>query len=344
MKAFLLESPGKAALREVPSPKPGPGEVLVRVAACGICHTDLHYLDHGVSTFKTPVVLGHEISGTVAGCGAGVSQFREGERILLPAVFSCGGCRNCRRGRENICTQMRMLGNHLDGGFAEYVVAPAKDCFRVPSEIPLAEACLIGDALSTPYHAVKHRARVGVGDVVAVFGCGGVGINAVQFSALAGARVIAVDIDDRKLDLARQLGASDVLDPKSVERVDKELKKKTGGGVDIALEAIGKPETIRAAYESLRPGGRLCVIGYSAEAVTLPFSKLMFYELEVVGSLGCPSVDYPDLIELVRTNRVQLKALVTGRYALDDIEQGFNALREGKGLRGIVVPDQAAIH
>jgi len=223
-------------------------------------------------------------------------------------------------------------------------VAPAKDCFRVPSEIPLAEACLIGDALSTPYHAVKHRARVGVGDVVAVFGCGGVGINAVQFSALAGARVIAVDIDDRKLDLARQLGASDVLDPKSVERVDKELKKKTGGGVDIALEAIGKPETIRAAYESLRPGGRLCVIGYSAEAVTLPFSKLMFYELEVVGSLGCPSVDYPDLIELVRTNRVQLKALVTGRYALDDIEQGFNALREGKGLRGIVVPDQAAIH
>jgi len=173
MKALLLESPGKAQLREVASPEPGRGEILVRVTACGVCHTDLHYLDHGVPTFKSPVILGHEVSGTVAGCGAEVEKFREGDRVLLPAVFTCGACRMCRTGRENICQQMKMLGNHLDGGFAEYVVAPAKDCFALPAEIPLAEGCLIGDALTTPYHAVKHRARVQLGDVVAVFGCGG---------------------------------------------------------------------------------------------------------------------------------------------------------------------------
>jgi 6-hydroxycyclohex-1-ene-1-carbonyl-CoA dehydrogenase len=341
MRALLLELPGKVSLQEVGQPRPGRGEILVRVAACGVCHTDLHYIDHGVPTFKSPVILGHEISGTVAGCGPEVAKFREGDRVLLPAVFTCGGCRHCRTGRENICEQMKMLGNHLDGGFAEYVVAPAKDCFSLPPEIPLAEACLIGDALSTPYHAVKHRARVGVGDVVAVFGCGGVGINAVQFAALAGAHVIAVDLDADKLAGARRFGARDTLNPRAVERVDKELKKRTAGGVDIAIEAIGKPETIRAAYDSLRTGGRLCVIGYSAEAVSLPFSKLMFFELEVVGSLGCRPADFPVLIELVRAGRVQLVPLVTGRYPLEEIEQAFNALRQGKGLRGIVLPGNA---
>ncbi len=342
MKAAVLYPGSQLKLSDVPVPEPATGEILVRVAACGICHTDLHYIDHGVSTFKSPVILGHEVSGTVAELGPGVTQFREGDRVLLPAVFTCGGCRACRTGRENICERMRMLGNHVDGAYAEYVVAPAKDCFPLPAEIPLAEACLIGDALSTPYHAVKHRAKVRLGEAVAIFGCGGVGINAVQFAALAGAHVIAVDVDDRKLELARQFGAHDTLNSRAVERVDKELKKRAGGGVDVAMEVIGKPETLRAAYDSVRPGGRICVVGYCAEAVTLPFSKLMFFELEVVGSLGCRPSDYPELIELVRAGRVKLQPLVTGRYALDDIFAGLDALRQGKGLRGIVLPNGVA--
>jgi 6-hydroxycyclohex-1-ene-1-carbonyl-CoA dehydrogenase len=344
MKAAVLHPGGRLELSEVSRPQPAAGEVLVRVAACGICHTDLHYIDHGVATFKSPVILGHEVSGTVAGLGAGVTRFREGERVLLPAVLTCGTCRTCRTGRENICEHMRMLGNHVDGAYAEYVVAPAKDCFALPVEIPLEEACLIGDAMSTPYHAVKHRAKVRMGETVAVFGCGGVGVNAVQFAALAGANVIAVDIDDRKLELARRFGAHDTLNPRAVERVDKELKRRTAGGVDIALEVIGKAETQRAAYDSLRPGGRLCVVGYSAEPVTLAFSKMMFFELEVVGSLGCRPADYPELIELVRAGRVKLGPLVTGRYALDDIFAGFDALRRGEGLRGIVLPNGRDSH
>lgn len=340
MQALLLERPGQVSLQDIPIPSPSRGEILVRVAACGICHTDLHYIDHGVATFKSPVVLGHEISGTVVACGAEVSKFREGDRVLLPAVFTCGVCRNCRTGRENVCEQMKMLGNHLDGGFAEYVVAPAKDSIPLPPEIPLLEACLIGDALSTPYHAVKHRARVRMGETVAVFGCGGVGMNAVQFAAVAGARVIAVDIDAGKLELARQLGAHDTLNPREFDRLDKEVKKRTQGGLDVALEAIGKPETIRAAYDSLRLGGRLCVIGYCAEPVTLSFSKMMFFELEVIGSLGCRPADYPEVIELVRTGRVKLEPLVTGRYSLRGIFQGLDALRRGEGLRGIVLSGQ----
>lgn len=343
MRALLLERPGKVTLQEVPQPQPGRGELLVRVAGCGICHTDLHYIDHGVATFKSPVILGHEISGRVAACGPEVSKFQVGDRVLLPAVFTCGNCRNCRTGRENICERMKMLGNHLDGGFAEYVVAPAKDCFALPADLPLAEACLIGDAMSTPYHAVKHRAQVRVGDTVAIFGCGGVGINAVQFAALAGGHVIAVDLDDHKLELARQFGAHDVINARTTERVGKELKKRTGGGVDVALEVIGKPETLCAAYDSLRPGGRLCVVGYSVEPVTLPFSKMMFFELEVIGSLGCRPSDYPELIALVRTGRVKLGPLVTSRYSLDHIFQGFDALRRSDGLRGIVLPNENGV-
>ena len=338
MKAAVLHPGGQLRLDEIAVPQPGPGEILVRVAACGICHTDLHYIDHGVATFKAPVVLGHEVSGTIAALGPGVTRVREGDRVLLPAVFTCGDCRACRTGRENICEKMRMLGNHVDGAYAEYVLAPARECFSLPAEIPLADACLIGDALSTPYHAVKHRARVRIGETVAVFGCGGVGINAVQFAALAGGQVIAVDIDDRKLEVARQFGASGTLNSRSFERVDKELKKRTGGGVDLAIEVIGKPETIRAAYDSLRPGGRLCVVGYCSAPVEIPFSKMMFYELAVIGSLGCRPADLPELIELVRSGRVKLRELVTARYALEEIYAGLDALRRGHGLRGIVLP------
>ena len=338
MKAAVLHAGGRLQLDDVAVLQPGPGEVLIRVAACGICHTDLHYIDHGVPTFKTPVVLGHEVSGSVAALGPEVTRLREGDRVLLPAVFTCGACRACRTGRENICEKMRMLGNHVDGAYAEYVIAPTRECFLLPPEIPLAEACLIGDALSTPYHAVKHRAKVRMGETVAIFGCGGVGINAVQFAALAGGQVIAVDIDDRKLELARQFGAAETLNPRSVERVDKELKKRTAGGVDLAMEVIGKPETIRAAYDSLRPGGRLCVVGYCAEPVQMAFSKMMFYELSVIGSLGCRPADLPELVELVRRGRVKLRELVTARYALEEIFDGLDALRRGDGLRGIVIP------
>jgi 6-hydroxycyclohex-1-ene-1-carbonyl-CoA dehydrogenase len=339
MKAAVLYEAGQLRLEEVPRPEPGPGEILVQVAACGICHTDLHYIDHGVATFKSPVILGHEISGTVAVCGPGVAAFAPGDAVLLPAVLTCGSCRACRTGRENICERMRMLGNHIDGGYAEYVAAPARDCFHLPPEIPLAEACLIGDALTTPYHAVKYRARVRLGESVAVFGCGGIGSGAVQFAALAGARVIAVDLDERKRALARELGAAETLDPRATERVDKEIKKRTGGGVDVAIEAIGRPETIRAAYDAVRPGGRLCVVGYAAEPVTLALSKLMFFELEVVGSLGCRPVDYPEVIEMVRRGRVRLAPLVSGRYKLDELDAGLEALRQGKALRGIVLPN-----
>ena len=343
MKAAVFHGPNRPlALEEGPRPRPGVGEVLVQVAACGVCHTDLHYIDHGVKTFMPPpLILGHEAAGVVAELGpeapAGPRR-TVGERVLLPAVLPCGACEACRRGRENICENLRMFGNNIPGAYAEYVVAPAKDCIPMPEDVPLEEGCIIADAISTPYHAVRNRGRVRAGDTVAVFGCGGLGMNVVQCAVASGATVIAVDVNDAKLGTARFLGASALINPRSAGRVDKEIKKLTNGGVDVAFECIGKPQTLRTAFDSVRRGGRLVVVGYCAEEVPLPVAKLMYYEIEVVGSLGCPPVEYPRLIELVRRGRLQLAPMVTAKMPLEDINDAFDLLRRGEGLRSIVLP------
>jgi 6-hydroxycyclohex-1-ene-1-carbonyl-CoA dehydrogenase len=325
---------------DVPTPDPGPGEARVRVAACGVCHTDLHYVDHGTPTFrKPPLVLGHEAAGTIDALGPGVEGWREGERVLLPAVLTCGDCYYCRSGRENICANMRMLGNHVDGAYAEYLVAPARELLRLPEEIPLDLGCVIADALSTPFHAVKNRARVRPGDTVAVFGTGGVGLNLVQLAAAAGARVIAVDARRERLELARRLGAVETVEVEPAgEPAERRIRALTGGGVDIAFEAVGKAATLEAAFGSLHRGGRLCVVGFSPDTPAWPASKIMFHELEVVGSLGCRPVDYPPLIAMVAAGRLQLEPLVTGRFPLEQVNVALDACREGRGVRNVVLP------
>jgi 6-hydroxycyclohex-1-ene-1-carbonyl-CoA dehydrogenase len=331
----------KSGLRieAVPTPKPGPNDALIKVAACGVCHTDLHYLEHGVPTFKKPpIILGHEASGVIEAVGTAVSNVRIGQRVLIPAVLTCGHCAFCRAGRENICAHMTMVGNHIDGAYAEYVCVPAKDLLELPTTIPLAEASIIADATSTPYHAVKNRACVRPGDTVVVFGCGGVGINAVQLAAAAGAYVIAVDINDRKLIWAKEFGAAQAINASKVDRVSKEIKKLTGGGADIALEVIGNPKTIEEAFESVRVGGRLCVVGYTHEAVSLIAGKIMFKEIEIVGSLGCRPADYVPLIRMVEQGRVDVRRQVTHRFRLEEIAKAFEVMKEGVSLRSIVTP------
>lgn len=338
MKAAVFYGPNQPLkIEEVPTPEPGPGQLLIKTAACGVCHTDLHYIDHGVPTFKKPpLILGHEPSGTVAALGANVSSFKEGDKVLLPAVLTCGQCAFCRTGRENICLSMVMFGNNIDGAYAEYVLAPAKDTFHLPNEIPLQEGSIIADAISTPFHAIKNRAEVKPGDSVVVLGCGGVGINLVQVAAAVGGFVIAVDISSEKLNWARKLGADVTINPKEDEQWTKTVRKLTGGGADIAIEAIGNPSTIETAFASLRAGGRLVVLGYTHKDISLNAGKIMYREMEIVGSLGCRPVDYPKLIELCRMGKIKVKDLVTSRFTLDQINDAFDVLRKGEGLRSII--------
>lgn len=340
MKAAVFYA-AKEPLRveEVPTPEPGPGEMLVKVAACGLCHTDLHYTDHGVPTFKKPpLILGHEVSGSVAGLGSGVNGWQEGDRVLLPAVYGCGRCAMCRTGRENVCESMVMFGNNVNGGYAEYMLAPAKDVLALPNEIPLVEGAIIADATTTPYHAVVNRGKVQPGDTVVVFGCGGIGLNVVQVAAAVGANVIAVDIVDEKLNWAKELGAQATINSANMERVDKEIRKLTGGGADIGFECIGNPVVQGQTFNSLRTGGRFVVVGFASKPMQLNSGKVMYREMEIIGSLGCRAVDYPRVLDLARLGKIKVKELVTARFALDDINEGLDVLRAGTGIRSVVIP------
>ncbi len=330
LKAAIFHGPKlDLTIEDVNIPKIGEGDALVRTAACGICATDLHYL-HGTPTFKKPpMILGHEISGTIEETSGDVDGFAKGDRILVPAVLSCGTCANCRQGRDNICENMNMVGNHIDGGFAEYLKVPSKMLFKLPKELPLEESAIISDAVSTPFHAVKNRGGVRAGDWVAIFGCGGVGINAVQSAVALGATVIAVDIEDRKLDLAKKLGATFALNSKDPD-LTKNIRKLTGGGgVDIAFEVVGKPAVLDMAFSSVKQGGTLVSVGYCEENWDFRVNRVMFREMSVIGSLGSRLAEYPRIIEMVRRGQIKLEPVISQKLHLESINEGLARLESG---------------
>jgi alcohol dehydrogenase, propanol-preferring len=200
------------------------------------------------------------------------------------------------------------------------------------------EGSIIADAVTTPYHAVVRRGRVTPGDWVAVFGCGGVGLSLVQIASAVGGRVIAVDVKDAKLETARRFGATAVFNPATTKKLDKEIRALSGGGVDVAFEAVGKAVTQEAALNSLTTGGRLVLVGYSPETLPLNAGRVMFREIEVLGSLGCRPVDYPRAIEMVRQGHVRLMDLVTHRFPLERISEALDTLRGGDAIRVVVTP------
>ena len=330
MRAAVFHGPKQPlTIEEVPTPQAAHGEVLLKVAACGLCRTDLHYL-HGTPTFKPPpLILGHEISGTVTAVGPGVESFKAGDKALVPPVFSCGHCAFCRAGRGTLCANQVMVGNHRDGGFAEFIAVPANQIFPFPPTVPLVEGCVISDAISTPYHAVVNRGEVRPGNTVAVFGCGGVGIGAIHIASLLGATVIAVDVIPGKLEIARRFGAAEAIDASKEADVPKAIRKLTGGGVDVAMEVIGNPKTIEQAFNAVRWGGRVVVVGYSDQNVTLSAGRPMYREIEVKGSLGCPLQDFPKLLELVRGGRLRAAEFVTHKFPLERVNEGLALLEKG---------------
>ncbi|MFX0084833.1 MAG: zinc-binding dehydrogenase [Candidatus Hodarchaeota archaeon] len=317
------------------------GQVIIDITACGVCHTDLGFLDHGVPTGKEPpLILGHEMSGVVKKTSDDVKSFKQGDHVLIPAVISCGTCFHCRIGRENICSNQTFFGSNVDGGFAEQIMVPAKDIFHLPTEIPLEEGCIIADAISTPYHAVKNRGQVRPGDWAVVIGCGGIGLNIVQNIKVAGGLPIAVDIVPEKLEIAKKLGAVETISAKEMDErgIVGAIRKLTSGGADIAFEAIGNPATFKQAFNSLRTGGRLVAVGYSPKRWDgFDIGRVMFREMELVGSLGCRTVDYPRIIELVKNKRIVVEPLVTGKFPLSEINEAFNVMRRGEGIRTIIL-------
>ena len=356
--AVLWESGTPLSVEEVELAEPRAGEVRVRIAAAGVCRSDLHVMD-GTWKYELPMVLGHEGSGIVDAVGPGVLAPRVGDAVALAWVTGCGRCRACASGAPALCE----IGSHLhrmpDGSsrlrargrelthfmatacFAEHVVVPATQAIELPEGTDLEVAALIGCAAMTGVGAVLNTARVQPGERAVVFGCGGVGQCIVQGLRAAGAHpIVAVDVTEASLELARSSGATETVLAGS-EDDRHAIKRATGGGADVAFEALGLPATIEAAYASLAGGGRAVIVGMPARDATITINafSLAGQALSLVGSLygsSRPPFDVPRLLEMEDAGLLSLRSLIARRYALDEINSAYDDLRAGAPGRGVI--------
>ncbi len=355
VRAVVARTKGEPVTVEtIEVPDPGPGEVLVSVQACGVCHTDLHYREGAIND-EFPFLLGHEASGIVEEVGDGVTDVAPGDFVILNWRAVCGQCRSCRRGRpwycfatHNATQKMTLDGVELSpalgiGAFAEKTLVHAGQATKVDPAARPEVAGLVGCGVMAGLGAAMNTGNVGRGDSVAVFGCGGVGDAAIAGSSLAGAHtIIAVDLDDRKLAIAREFGATHTVNSSTEDPVEA-IRSLTGGnGVDVAIEAVGLPVTYEQAFYSRDLAGTVVLVG-----VPNPEMKIELPMIEVFGRGGTlksswygdclPSRDFPMLIDLYLQGRLDLDRFVSETISLDDVEEAFHAMERGEVLRSVVV-------
>lgn len=342
MRALRLERVSSPIVGvELPAPSPGPGEVLVRVRAAGICHSDAHYRAGRSASLRAPVTLGHEVAGEIAAVGDGVSTHRVGDRVCLHYLVTCGRCEHCAAGREQFCPTGQMIGHHRDGGYAEFILIPARNALHLPAEISFEHGAAMMCSSSTSLHALR-RGRLVAGESVAVVGVGGLGISAVQLArALGAAEVIAVDLDDAKLAVAARHGAIPV-NARATDPVKAVRERTRGRGVDVALELVGSPETMRQSLQMLAVHGRAVIAGLSRSSMEVDsYRELLGPETELIGSNDHLLTELPFLLELARRKTLDLSDVVVRTVPLDaDVVNGvlddLDAYRAP--LRTVIVP------
>ncbi len=364
MKAAVMRS-GEQALRveELVQQHPHPGEVLVRTGAAGLCASDIHVI-HGTAQLPLPCVLGHEGAGTVEAISPGVTSVKPGDRCVLAFVSNCGHCRQCRSGSPQLCEKNAETGvlqydgtsrlTDADGAevfqmsklgvFSEYQVVPAQACYPMPDDVPMEVAALIGCSVTTGVGSVVNAPGVTPGMTVAVFGAGGVGLNAIQGAKLMNAsRVIAVDIAEHKLQFSTRFGATDIVDSTAQDPVEA-IKELSDGGVDFAFDTFGGIETTQQAIGSLRRNGTAVVVGLAplGDNAAVDLVDMVRFQKTVVGAYygsASPHESFRTMIDLYRGGELKVDELIERRYSLDEINEGFAALERGEDGRGVIVFD-----
>ena len=327
--------------RRIDVPRIGPSDVLIRIRAAGVCHSDAHYRG-GVSPVRhLPITLGHEVAGIVEQIGAAVRNFRPGDRVCLHYLVTCGNCEFCRAGNEQFCANAEMIGKHRDGGYAEFIAVPERSVFHLPDEIPFEQGAILMCSSATSWHALK-KARLQPGETVAVFGCGGLGISAIQLARHRGAaRVFAIDINFGKLELAARLGAIPV-DSNAGDPVEQLRELTAGRGVDVALELIGLPSTMHQAVQSLAVMGRAALVGLTTDHFEIaPYAELISKEAEIIGVSDHLASEVPELLELARTGKLDFSDGIIRRIQLEPaaVNAAVDRLEYFRGdVRTVIVP------
>jgi 2-desacetyl-2-hydroxyethyl bacteriochlorophyllide A dehydrogenase len=342
MRAVRLIEVGKPLeMQQIPIPAVGEKDVLVRIRAAGICHSDVHYRS-GLSPVRPlPMTLGHEISGTIEQVGSQVSGAKVGNRVCLHYNITCGDCYHCSRGQEQFCDNCLMLGHYADGGYAEYIAVPERNALPLPDDIPFEEGATLMCASATAFHALS-KSRLRAGETVAIFGIGGLGMSAIQLARTFGALdVYAVDINNAKLGLAAQFGAIPI-DTGHVDPVAEIRRLTKGRGVDVALELIGMPETMQQAVRCLGVRGRGVIAGISDRPLHIDtYRDLLGTEAEIIGSNDHLLQELPILIEMARRKVLDVSRVVTRTIPLnaDEINSALDALQQfGSEVRTVIVP------
>jgi 6-hydroxycyclohex-1-ene-1-carbonyl-CoA dehydrogenase len=348
MTAWLMTAPNAPfEKRELPLETPVAGELTVEVAGCGVCHTDLSFLYHGVPLrAELPLVLGHEISGLVSAVGEGVDAALIGQPVVIPAVLSCGCCDLCKCGERRICRDQVMPGNDRHGGYASHVNVPALYVCPVTDAVlkkaELWELAIVSDAVTTPYQAVK-RSELAAGELAVFIGAGGIGVHGVQVAAATGAKVIALDIDDNKLATARSAGAAVVINVRGLST--KDVKK----AVRAEAKAIGAPKFLWKIYETsgtkpgqetamalLGFGGTLTVVGFTMDKLEMRLSNFMAFDARAFGNWGCDPALYPEVLDWVAEGKIQVGPYAEKR-SLEDINEVFEAAHRGELQKRVVL-------
>ena len=340
MKALRLIAPGRPLeLHEIPLPDLTPRDVLIKVKAAGICHSDAHYRAGTSPVHPLPLTLGHEVSGVIEAAGSDVQNLRKGDRVSVHYLATCGNCRHCHEGSEQFCHSAAMIGKHRDGGYAEFIVMPARSVFPLPDEIDFATGAILMCSSATSLHALN-KGRLRAGESVAIFGCGGLGMSAIQLAKALGANdIFAIDIDSHKLELAGTFGAIPInaatLDP--VE----ELRRLTAGrGIDVALELAGVPITMSQAVQCLAIKGRVAMVGITQKSFEVaPYRDLINKEAEIIGISDHLAQELPALIEWTRRGKLNLSRVVSRSVPLeaDAVNQVLDDLAGfGPGVRVVI--------
>jgi L-iditol 2-dehydrogenase len=345
MKALLLSQYNHLEMADVPVATPGAGEVLVRVAACGICGSDVHGYDGSSGRRIPPIVMGHEAAGTIAALGGDVTNLAEHERVTFDSTISCGACEFCKRGELNLCNHREVIGVSCGdyrraGAFAEYIVVPSRIVYRLPPSISFPEAALL-EAVAVAVHAVSLAESVPKRTAL-VIGAGTIGLLCLQALRVAGcSRIFVADIDQSRLGLAKEFGATTVLSPEL--EFAKQVSQLTGGeGVDLVVEAVGRNESIGTAIDAVRKGGTVILVGNIAPEVTLPLQKVVTRQIRLQGS--CASAgEYPRAIELMASGAIKVKPLITAVAPLEEGPEWFKRLhaREPGLTKVVLTPGEA---
>jgi L-iditol 2-dehydrogenase len=345
MRALLLSEYNHLAVAELPVPEPGEGEILVRVAACGICGSDVHGYDGTSGRRIPPIVMGHEAAGYVESVGRGVEGFKPGDRITFDSTVYCGACEFCHRGEVNLCDNRQVVGVSCGdyrraGAFAEYVSVPQRICYHLPEGLAFQEAAML-EAVAVALHAV-HVSEMKGGETTLVIGAGMIGLLTLQAAkALGAGEVMIADIDATRLERAKSLGAKETL-LLSGDALVKEVLARTGGkGVDLVLEAVGREETIAASIASVRKGGTVTLIGNITPQVKISLQAVVSRQIRLQGSCAS-SGEYPEAMELLAAGKIKVKPLITAVAPLGDGPQWFDRLHSGEPNLMKVVLDPSA--